>query len=301
MADYPSRAPFSSLRELSEQGSGIQGLGPFTTHDFAVLNGVDTSQVMGSMIQPGIPYRFDDYRFIIFLQGEVEITVNLLRKHFQAPHIIYAGAGSIIQFDKILTTPLISGVMVSGDYLRMGMGGQLPSAMNGSQRDFSVTPSEEEHRLLLQMVDTLQQLCKLSEHENQAKTTMIATIVNYICGLYDHHVQTPIFAKSRAQQVFDGFIRLVNEHASRQHTLRFYADRLFITERYMSKLILQASNTPAKEWIDRAIVTSAKVALKYSDISIANLSDELSFPNVSFFCKFFKRMTGMTPTAYRDS
>ncbi len=301
MADYPSRAPLSSLRELSEHGSGIQGLSPLTTHDFAVMNGVDTAQVIESMIKPGLPYRIDDYRFIIFLQGEVEMTVNLLKKHFQAPCIVYAATGSIMQFDKILATPQISGVMVSVDYLRMGMGGQLPAAMNGSQRDFSVTPSEEEHRLLLQMVDTLQQLCKQTESGSQAKNTMIATVVNYICGLYDHYSKAPILAKSRAQQVFDGFIHLVNEHASHQHTLRFYADRLFITERYLSKLILQASNTPAKEWIDRAIVTSAKVALKYSDISIANLSDELSFPNVSFFCKFFKRMTGMTPTAFRES
>ena len=87
---------------------------------------------------------------------------------------------------------------------------------------------------------------------------------------------------------------------NRPHTLSFYADRLCITHRYLSRVIQQVSGTYAKEWIDRAIVPEAKVILKHSNLSVAAIAEELHFANPSFFNKYFKRLTGMTPNGYRE-
>ena len=60
----------------------------------------------------------------------------------------------------------------------------------------------------------------------------------------------------------------------------------------------KVSGKAAKEWIDEAITTRIKVELKHSDKSIAQIAYDLNFPNPSFFSKYFKRMTGMTPHEY---
>lgn len=78
-------------------------------------------------------------------------------------------------------------------------------------------------------------------------------------------------------------------------------DRLFVTDRYLSSLVSQVSQVSAKEWIDRALIAKAKVALRHSDITSTQLSDELNFPNTAFFCKYFKRIVGCTPTEYRQA
>ena len=51
--------------------------------------------------------------------------------------------------------------------------------------------------------------------------------------------------------------------------------------------------------IDDAIITRIKVALRHSDKTVSEIADEMCFPNPSFFCKYFKRLTGMTTQAYR--
>ena len=68
----------------------------------------------------------------------------------------------------------------------------------------------------------------------------------------------------------------------------------------MSTLVKQVSGKAAKQWIDDAIVTRIKVELRHSSKSAAQIADEMNFPNPSFFCKYFKRMTGMTTQNYRE-
>lgn len=64
-------------------------------------------------------------------------------------------------------------------------------------------------------------------------------------------------------------------------------------------MVLSTSGVGAKEWIDRAVISTAKVLLRHSDKQTSEIADELNFPNVSFFCKYFKRLTGSTPLQYR--
>ena len=67
----------------------------------------------------------------------------------------------------------------------------------------------------------------------------------------------------------------------------------------MSTLVKQVSGKAAKQWIDDAMITRAKVALRHSDKTVAEIAEEMNFPNPSFFCKYFKRLTGLTTQSYR--
>ena len=93
----------------------------------------------------------------------------------------------------------------------------------------------------------------------------------------------------------------INAHVAAEHNIEFYADRLFLSPRYMSTVVKKVSGRSAKEWIDDALVARIKVALRYTDRQAAQISDDFGFPNTSFFSKFFKRLTGLTPLQYRQS
>ena len=92
----------------------------------------------------------------------------------------------------------------------------------------------------------------------------------------------------------------MSQHASQQHTLEFYASQLCITPRYMGSVISNVSGKSAKCWIDEAIVNAIKVQLRYSNQQVTEIANSMDFPNPSFFCKYFKRLTGMTPLEYRE-
>ena len=74
---------------------------------------------------------------------------------------------------------------------------------------------------------------------------------------------------------------------------------LCLSPRYLSSVIRDVSGRTVVEWVNQAVILEAKVLLKHSDLLTYQIADELHFPNPSFFSKFFKRMTGMTPQEYQ--
>lgn len=105
---------------------------------------------------------------------------------------------------------------------------------------------------------------------------------------------------NRKKSLFNAFLRNVEEHHRKEHSVKYYADELFVTSKYLSTVINEMSDKTPKQWIDEYIALDAKVLLQSTEKDIQEISDELNFPNISFFGKFFKRMTGMSPKAFRE-
>ena len=104
---------------------------------------------------------------------------------------------------------------------------------------------------------------------------------------------------TRQEEVFNRFLSLVNKYAIHERSVVFYADWLYLTPRYLSTLIKQTSGRTVMDWVNEAVVQEAKLLLRHSDKLVYQIADELNFPNASFFCKYFRRLTGKTPHEYR--
>ena len=105
---------------------------------------------------------------------------------------------------------------------------------------------------------------------------------------------------NRKKSLFNAFLRNVEEYHRKEHSVKYYADELFVTSKYLSTVINEMSDKTPKQWIDEYIALDAKVLLQSTEKDIQEISDELNFPDISFFGKFFKRMTGMSPKAFRE-
>ena len=105
----------------------------------------------------------------------------------------------------------------------------------------------------------------------------------------------------RANLIYRHFISLVAEYHTSERGVAFYASRMGLSPKYLSKLIKQASGRSAPEWIDAYVILEAKNMLKYTDMSIKEIVYRLHFVDSAVFHKFFKSHTGMTPLAYRNS
>ena len=96
------------------------------------------------------------------------------------------------------------------------------------------------------------------------------------------------------------FIELVEEHYRQERLIGFYADKLCITPKYLSKLVKEHTGRSAGEWIENHVILNARAMLHSSDMSIQQIATALNFPNQSFFGKYFKRATGISPKHYRQ-
>ena len=106
-------------------------------------------------------------------------------------------------------------------------------------------------------------------------------------------------AKSRNEEYFHRFMRILSNSYKAERSVGFYASQLCITPKYLTTLIKKVSGRSAAEWIDSYVVLEAKNLLRYSDMSIQEIAYYLNFSNQSFFGKYFKHQTGMSPSAYK--
>lgn len=107
--------------------------------------------------------------------------------------------------------------------------------------------------------------------------------------------------QSRYEILFKDLMQLIVAHYKTERSVGFYAGKLCLTDKYLTRVIREVSGKTISEWIKIALIFDAKSQLKYTRKTIQEISNDLNFPNPSFFGKFFKQHTGMTPKAYRMS
>lgn len=105
--------------------------------------------------------------------------------------------------------------------------------------------------------------------------------------------------QSRAEAIFTKFIKLVEHNFTTQRKVGWYGEQLCITPKYLSETVKLVSHRTPNEWIDNYVMTEIRVQLKSSNKSIKEISQELHFPNQSFFGKYFKEHMGLSPSEYR--
>lgn len=97
------------------------------------------------------------------------------------------------------------------------------------------------------------------------------------------------------------FMKLVAENFREQRSINFYADRLYISSKYLSLIIKEATGYTATDWIDHYVTMEAKNLLRFSGRNIQQIAYDLNFHNQSSFGKYFKHQTGMSPSQFRKS
>ncbi|MBQ4278467.1 MAG: AraC family transcriptional regulator [Rikenellaceae bacterium] len=105
--------------------------------------------------------------------------------------------------------------------------------------------------------------------------------------------------KSRRELFFTQFMELLTQYHKEQRSVGFYAEKMHITPKYMSSMMKEMSGRSAAEWIDEYVILEAKTLLKYSGMSIQEIAYHLNFSTQSFFGKYFKQHTGMSPSQYK--
>lgn len=105
---------------------------------------------------------------------------------------------------------------------------------------------------------------------------------------------------SRKLNYVQTFLRLVRTHHRRERTIGFYADKMFISPKYLSLIIKEATGRSAAEWIDQYVLQEAKNLLRYSGKNVQQIAYDLNFTNQSSFGKYFKHLTGLSPTQFQS-
>ncbi len=108
-------------------------------------------------------------------------------------------------------------------------------------------------------------------------------------------------AQSRAYAVTEDFKSLVRQHAGENNPMSFYAAHLCITPNHLNKCVREATGAPASVLLAQMRTLEAKVLLRHTTLSVAEIAYKLGFSDPSYFSRAFRAGTGLAPGAYRQA
>lgn len=252
------------------------------------------------------PCRIDSVVIFICLTGELVININLNEYHIQPRTMILNVPENIIQL-KCLEECNFFGISISPSFFEKSHyidTSEIISIYTLIREKPCLQLSEEENRTFCQFISLIQTISHLPDSPKRVATIQELGAA-LICYLYDtiikyRLIEKPENKKSRQEIIFGKFISLLSQYHMSERSVTFYAEQLCITPKYFSTLVKKKTGKSATQWIDNYVILEAKNLLKYSELSIQEIAYKLNFSTQSFFGKYFKHQTGMSPTEYRN-
>ena len=281
--------------------AGAVGMGD----DFCIIdvNIKDNNRVLAH------PFRIDGYMVLYCVNGHIKLNVNLQEHELKSGMLFLNYPGSIIRVNDILDVDEDGLKYICVVMSREFVGNLMLDVNKLFTQNLSLlgTPSlaltADQTQLLREHVSLLVSIVNSkSSFKLESIRSILSSVFYFIAGLWaekaSKRVQQP--ASGRNRLVFEQFIKFVSEYHTTYRNVGFYADKLSLTPKYLSRIIRDASGRSAPEWIDEYVILEAKNLLKYSGLPIKEIVYKLNFPSQSVFYKFFKARTGMTPTEYKN-
>jgi len=130
---------------------------------------------------------------------------------------------------------------------------------------------------------------------------MLLSILYRLSDMYHEQPIRSETGSSRSEEICKTFGHLVIQHYTQERNITYYAKQMNITPTHLSNTVKHVTGKTVMDIISEVVIVDAKAQLKSTNIPIHEIAESLNFPNVSFFGKYFKRLTGMSPQQYRNS
>jgi len=253
------------------------------------------------------PYRPDYYTIVIMAAGKVTYQLNMSCFSAQTNSVIIISPATVVQVVEMDEDVEMFALSFTTGFFRnsaMDKNNFNAIAFFASKEivNFQIEASERED-----IISLIKQLKKLNS--DTTISLFRAEIIQYtfnsmiyrIAAQFKIATQHKSLQIKRKEEMALRFFNLLKENFNAQRKVSYYANALFITPGHLTKTLKEVSGKTARELIDDAILFEARVLLSNSKLSISQIAIILGFSEQSILGKFFKKLTGLSPTDYRKS
>ena len=248
------------------------------------------------------PHKLDLFMFMHHISGSAKMSIDMVEYNFSQPY-------NIIKFmpNQILSVEAISDdfdahiIVVSKrfmDNLLVYINGSV-SMRPGIRFDVVERVDTNEMQQLTLFYKALRNI--VGNDENPYRIQVVQHVLMAIFYSSDRlrTIKDDADVRTSADNISRAFLKMVKDNFRGERQLKYYADALCITPRYLSRVVKDCTGSSAADWIERYVVLEARALLKSTNMTIQQISDYLNFPSQTFFGKYFKRRTGLSPKEYR--
>jgi AraC family transcriptional activator of pobA len=248
------------------------------------------------------PHRHSFYHFVLFTAGsgnhEIDFTqfaVNTRQIYFMKPGQVHSWYfdGNIDGYIVNFSTDFFQPLLLRPDYLEKF------TFLNGISHNQVIDLDEQTFCLVTELLKKAKE-----EYEHKSiyyKDLIRALLIN--CFITIARLTNEPSKKPLQQNYLHlrNFQKLIEQHYKQYKLPKAYADLLYVTPNYLNALCRELMGKSAGELIRDRILLEAKRLLVNANTSISSIADELNFNDNSYFSKFFKKQTGLTPEEFRKT
>lgn len=260
--------------------------------------------------EPG-PLRIEGMMWVLCLDGEMELDINMERCTLTRGCITVIRPGTLINMHALMQMDWRCYLLVVSSDFMQDINFDLNVLSQMSSRDALTNPvqriGDEDMEGVRRYFDLLHfnsETGRNPAYTRPIARCLIAALIYNIIEVVTRRMPSVADEgpqNSRRLTYVRSFMSLVHEHHRRERSVAFYAGRLFISPKYLSLIIKEHTGHSAAQIIDNLVILEAKNLLRYSGKNIQQVAYELNFPNQSSFGKYFKHLTGMSPSQYQRS
>lgn len=249
------------------------------------------------------PHKFDFYLFVNHTAGGAKFKIDMEEYGVKmGGNIISCLPGQIISLESF-TSDFDADVMILSkefmESLLVYLKGTIPFRFGFNRQ---IVMPLDEHGMQMQKIFVKAVKQVLSNTDNPYRLQVVQHVMMAIFYASDKPLEMSgknDAMRTNADVLSKQFLEIVKDNFRSERQLKFYADALCITPRYLSRVVKECTGSSAADWIERYVILEARALLKSTTMTIQQISDELNFPSQTFFGKYFKRRVGMSPKEYR--
>lgn len=248
------------------------------------------------------PTRLDRMLMVVCTAGSISATIDVDRRMVKQNDILVLRPGHVIT--ECRTAPDFAGFFITVTKEKLNqiiptMRYVVPfSLMFESNPIINITHEEIESLKLIYNLFCSHLSAPSRPYGPMALGALCEVLFFDTLGIYSSRLNNKSL-KTRREELLTKFVELLEENYMTQRSVSFYADKLFVTPKHLSAVLKEISDKTAGEWIDNRVVLEAKMLLRTTGLNVQEISTKLNFANQSFFGKYFKHLTGMSPRDYR--
>lgn len=265
----------------------------------------DANAIRAEKIIGKKPFKLDMSMAIIYDQGEAVSKINMKEYHIKAPVVLIVMHGQTIEPISYSDDLQGRAIVMSESFTERLFAGSTDVQAHSLYTSIMSKPIinfEKDQNVFSIYYDLLLNVAKSPQSEFKIQSAQHLTLAMFYG--YSHMKHNLIIdnkGTTRQEEIYSAFIDSLGENFKTARDIGYYADKLCITAKHLSQVVKEVSGKTALEIIEDYVLTECKALLLSTTMTIQEISDELNFPSQSVFGKYFKRLTGLSPKAYRKA
>ena len=263
----------------------------------------------GSELSPGnfisYPFRSDHFIVLMQLEGTGRSKINFKDCITHKGQMLTVPANAIRQFFELPPDCLFAAVVFTSNFLtQSGMNIKHTDMFDlfSSIQSYCIEPEPPEFERLLNILHVLRQKYFSTNdmpQDQQVINHLFQAFLFEVSSVYQRCNKNKKIQYTRKEEVSMRFVKLLSDSFREERSVIFYAEQLHMTPRYLSQTVKEVTGKSAGELIDEMVILEAKALLNDVTLTISQVADSLYFSDQFFFSKYFKRLTGLSPSEYK--